>query len=62
MFNESLSRSNMRYAVTAILLLEGFPLHFLLARVHPGLAWAATASNLLTLAWLWWPRKSKSPQ
>ena len=57
MSNDAVSKNNLRYAITAILLLEGLPLHFLLARVHPFIAWGVTASNLLTLVWLWLPRK-----
>jgi hypothetical protein len=57
MRNDALAKSNLRYAITAILLLEGLPLHFLLSRVHPFLAWGVTITNAVTLVWLWLPRR-----
>jgi uncharacterized RDD family membrane protein YckC len=57
MQNAQLGTSNMRWALTLILVLEGLPLHLLLARVHPGLAWAVTVLNGSSFAWLWWPRR-----
>jgi hypothetical protein len=54
----ALAKGNMRIAITAILLLEGLPLHFLLSRVHPLLAWGVTLANGLSLILLWWPRAS----
>jgi hypothetical protein len=63
MDNNALAKSNMRTAITAILILEGLPLHFLLSRVHPLLAWGVTLTNVLSLIWLWWPRASpKQPR
>jgi hypothetical protein len=43
----------MRSAISAILVLEGVPLHFLLSRVHPLLGWGVTITNVLTLVWVW---------
>ena len=56
MDRNALAKGNMRIAITAILLFEGLPVHFLLSRVHPLLAWGVTLANGLSLIWLWWPR------
>jgi hypothetical protein len=61
MQNDALTRSNMRSAISAILVLEGVPLHFLLARVHPLLGWGVTIMNVLTLVWVWLPRRKPEP-
>jgi hypothetical protein len=60
MNSDALGKSNLRYAITAILLLEGVPLHFLLSRVHPLLAWGVTVTNVASLVWLWLPRRKPS--
>ena len=53
-------RRNFVYALTAIIVLESIPLHFLISMWNGTVAWAVLGLNVSTLAWLWWPLLRKS--